>query len=131
MGCFVKVKAGNLFEAMGVLRGAINDRRDDRFHLPTVAAFRVSLLIRQLDPAFIAMQESRIALLKRFGAEKRPGYWEVTPENNEEFHAHWKAIIDEELEIKYQPIQLESLGDGLSYFSVSELVLLGDFVKEN
>lgn len=128
----MKVTAGKLFEATEVLRGALRDRRDDRVHLPTVAAFRIALLIRQLEPEYLVLQESRIELLKRLGKEEkdRPGFWSVLPENNEEFQAQWAAIAVEELEVNCKPVMLASLGDGMSYFSVQELLLLGDFVKE-
>ncbi len=128
----MKVTAGKLFEATEVLRRALRDRRDDRVHLPTLAAFRIALLIRQLEPEYLVLQESRIELLKRLGkeVEKQPGFWAVLPENNEEFQKQWSLITEEELEVHCKPILLATLGDGMSYFSVQELLLLGDFVKE-
>lgn len=128
----MKLLAGKVFEASEVLRGALRDRRDERVHLPTVAAFRIALLIRQLEPEYLTLQASRVQLLQRLGQETsgRPGFWEVLPENLEEFNRQWAALVAQELEVPCQGIPLATLGDGLSYFSVQELLLLGDLVRD-
>lgn len=129
----MRLTGGRVFEASEVLRGALRDRRDERVHLPTVAAFRVALLIRQLEPEYLALQASRAQLLQQLGTEDaaRPGFWNVLPENLEEFNRQWTALLAQELEVTCQPIPLASLGDGLSYFSVHELLLLGDLVQDD
>lgn len=129
----MRLLAGKLFEASEVLRGALRDRRDERVHLPTVAAFRLALLIRQLEPEYLALQASRVRLLQQLGKEdpERPGFWEVLPENLEEFNRQWAALLAQELEVACRPIPLATLGDDLSYFSVQELLLLGNLVQDD
>jgi hypothetical protein len=70
-------------------------------------------------------------LMKRFGDFDKDKNWRAKPEHSDEFLEKWNAALAEEVEVATSQIHTSVLGQGNAYFSVSELLCLTPFLKED
>lgn len=67
--------------------------------IPARAAYRATKFSKKIVAEIEAMEESRIALVKKYGAEGEGGRYEVKPENDEKFKAELDELFAEEVEL--------------------------------
>lgn len=129
----MKIKAGVLLSAYEVLVSAVSGKRDLHVNLPTKAAYRIARMIVLLEPEALVLRSKRFDVIKKHGEENKAakGVWAVLPGKAADFEREWGEIAQDEIEVTCQPIPLSAMGDGESYFTVAELLLLGPLMEDS
>jgi hypothetical protein len=70
---------------------------------------RLARISAQVNTCLKEFQDTRLELIKKFGAEKPDGNWEVKPENLKAFSEEWKDLVQEEVEINGKQIPFEAI----------------------
>lgn len=81
--------------------------------LPTKIAYRISRLKSKLIPEAKLFKEEEYKLVKELGVciDKKTDTWEVKEEKKPEFFKKMNEMEAEEIEIDFEPLKLESLGN--------------------
>jgi hypothetical protein len=90
---------------------------------PIKAAYVLSKVIKELNDEYLSIEEFRVTLIKKYGAEVEGGNISVTP-NTPEFEAFMQAFSEflvTEVEIRSAPVQIDVTIPGLSVTSLDLL----------
>ncbi len=115
----MKLKLRTLFEAQRAIQNLLNEK------LPVKAAYRVQKAIRLIGEELKDFEAVRLDLAKKFA----DGADEVPEEKRPEFNAAIDAVLDEEVEIKIEPIPLSLLGE--TNLSIRDVLLLEFLLLED
>lgn len=96
--------------------------------LPVAISFYLSGLYQELDKHIKLFEEQRINLLKKYGSTDDQGNLFIDEANNtntELYLQELKELLDCEVEIAYEKIKIEKLGE--IKISVQDMITLKDF----
>ena len=124
----MKVTLKNIYGASNIL-GLLVEQQ-----LPIRIAFRLTRLITRLNDEYTNLDETRRKLLEKYGTkikESDPNNPSFTfePENQEKFTKEFNELLEEQIEIDWEPISIDDLGTNLT-LSVRELSSIGFIFKE-
>ena len=92
----------NMKEPMGLLLDK---------ELPIKVAWSLTKFVKILDKELSEIEEFRINLVKRLGEEDKEGALQVPDEKMEEFIDSFNELLMTEIEVDFETISVESLGD--------------------
>jgi len=124
----MKVTLKNIYGASNIL-GLLVEQQ-----LPIRIAFKLTRLITRLNEEYTNLDTTRRTLLKKYGTESEnsdpnnPSYT-FTPENQDKFSNEFGELLEEKVEIDWDPLSIDDLGSGLT-LSVRELNTIGFIFKE-
>lgn len=134
----MKLKVNDVFQATLTISQIIRENRP----MPQKGKYRLARMHAKLLPEFTMISEQRDALIKAYdhhpeiygpdGVSRPADEFSVPADKMQEFNAAWKEIGDQEIEVDVEPIPLDQLDLGSANGSVtaSELVTLGELVRE-
>ena len=97
--------------------------------LPVKIAFRLSRLYKVAQENLTAVEEQRVKLVSKYGKKVGDSEdMEVLPENLEKFQEELLSLLEEEIEVDYEPVGLDDLGD--IKLTAVEMAALEPFLKE-
>jgi hypothetical protein len=97
--------------------------------MPINAAFRLNKFIKVVDEHLNDIEEHRIKLINKYGKEdKEKNQIEVPPENMADFSNEINALLNEETEIEFVPIDISMFGDDLR-LSTKDLMSIEKLIK--
>jgi len=78
--------------------------------LPIKTSFKLTKLVKFLDPELKNIEDHRIKLIKKYGEETEEGEVAVKGiDNIRQFNTEFSSLLDEEIEIDFEPIPIDSL----------------------
>jgi hypothetical protein len=93
------------------------------------ASYWIGRNARVLDVEFDALNQKRIALVRRFGNEdKKTKQWDIPQEKRTEFNLLFEQLLDTEVEVNITLIDLEMIAD--AKLSPIDLVAIEFMLKE-
>jgi hypothetical protein len=104
--------------------------------MPVVPAYRLSRLAKKIEAEIAIVDPKRLEIVKKYAQKDDKGEMktlangsvELIPDQLTEYQAEMKPLMDEEVEIEFQPIALASLGD--SNVTPAALQALDEVVEE-
>lgn len=117
----VNIALGDLVAGIAVLRQIA------QANLPAPLAFRVALLIREVEPILAEYNTQRQALLERYGTPADGGKYIVPGEKREGFLGEHNALLRQRITLAHAPLPQGVLRDDLplsAAFLASALWLL-------
>lgn len=137
----LKVKALEALEAANLLFGIISQGRDKEKTIPAKASYRLSRLAHALRAEAQIIEEKRVALIHKHGAEKMKtvgegeeakevptGDWFVPPEKMADYLNEWNPVANEVIEVQAEPLPITVFGEGESFFTIDEQIQLDKFL---
>lgn len=79
--------------------------------LKGVTGFKFRKINRQLTEIFQDYDQSILSLLRAYGKENGNGQFTVEKENIEEFNKEYEKLLDEEIELDFNPIKIKELSE--------------------
>lgn len=79
--------------------------------VPVKVAWKLNKLVKALDKELSDIEEARISLVQKYGETDAEGNIQVTPEAMIAFTTEFNELLSEEVEIDFEPIDIEALGD--------------------
>tara|TARA_Y100001938_G_C8095082_1_gene437590 strand:- start:1163 stop:1591 length:429 start_codon:yes stop_codon:yes gene_type:complete len=124
----MKVTLRNIYGASNIL-GLLVEQQ-----LPIRIAFRLTRLITRLNEEYSNLDNHRKKLVEEYGEAikesdpNNPSYT-FSEENQQKFTEQFNELLDEKVEIEWEPISIEDLGENIT-ISVRELNGIGFIFKE-
>lgn len=117
-------KLGEILGAQDSLSKLVNAE------LPIKVSYRLLKLLRSCSEELKTLEEARLRLVKKYAEEKKEGkeMMKVSKENQEKFRQEFGQLLEEEIEVDFDPILLDELGN--ITFSTIDLINLGKIIKE-
>ncbi len=116
-----------LSEVYGLVRGL--PRLTDK-ELPIKISFRLLKLLKSCSGEIETLEKSRIKLVKKYaeeGSEDKQEF-KVADEKKNEFQEEFNILLGEEVEIDFEPIGIEELGE--ISLATNDLISLQKIIKE-
>ena len=80
--------------------------------LPIKSAWRLHKLVKAFDKELGEIEEFRVGLVKKLGEEEdEEGMVQVPEGKMEQFVTEFNELLMTEIEVKYEPIEIDALGD--------------------
>jgi hypothetical protein len=79
--------------------------------LPIKAAWKLNRLIKGLDKELGEIEEFRISLVQKLGAEGEDGNVQVPQDKMEQFVTEFNELLQTEVEVEYDAIDVDVFGD--------------------
>jgi hypothetical protein len=117
----MKIKLGELKNAETSLQKLIEK------DLNIKIAYKLGKLIKIISAEFKEIEDSRVKLIKKYGKEDENKNIQVLPENNEKFYIEFQQLLDEEIDIDFEPLALEELGE--ISMTTTDVLKLGHILK--
>jgi hypothetical protein len=95
--------------------------------LPVKTSYRIGRLIKSINSELAVYNTERTRLIKKYGTQQDNGDWSVG-ENNAEFMSEMTTLTEIEVELKHDPISIETLGD--IELSPMDMVNLEPFISD-
>ena len=76
--------------------------------MSALTAYRLALIVRQMEPHLAEFKKQRLEIARRYGEEK-DGQVTVPEERMAEFLKELQPLLDEEVEIKFHPISPQAI----------------------
>lgn len=93
--------------------------------LPIRIAYRLSIFIDEINVHLKKIEEMRVILVKKYGANTEDGSIVVPPENFEDFKNDFLELLEEEVEIKFEKIKISDAENALiSVIDFSKISLI-------
>lgn len=80
-------------------------------NVPIKIAWKFTKLVKVLDKELNEIEEFRINLIKKLGVQKEDGTMAVPDDKMAQFATEFNELLETELEIDWEPIEIDSLGD--------------------
>lgn len=106
----MKVKLIDIYSSVGSLNKLIDEP------LPAKISFKLMKLLNQLNQEVKLIEDQRTKLIKKFAGEEGTT---VKDENKEQFIKELTEILEEFVDISWEPVSIDALGD--IKMSVAEL----------
>ena len=98
--------------------------------LPIKVSFRLYKFMKDCSAEMEILEKSRVQLVEKYAAPYEDGKEkQVSDENKEEFQKEFGTLLNEEVEIGFELISLEDLGD--ISISTNDLIPMQKLFKEN
>jgi len=92
--------------------------------IPVTAAFRLQNLIKAFDEQLQIIEEYRVQLINKFGKKnEEKGEIEVPTKKMKDFMKSMNELLNEEVEIDYRPININTFGDDLRVTTKTLMIL--------
>ena len=100
-------------------------------HVPVKTSFKLSKVLKQVASELQDLEESRQKLIKTYGElnEEAQTISITDPAKLIDFQKEYSELLNVEIELNYDPLSIEALGDSLE-LSVSEVVQLSVLFKD-
>ena len=118
----MKLTLGELLNGKPALEKLVN------LEISIKAAYKLSRIIRKLNEELQNFEEQRQKLVNQYGEPQENGNVIVTQENMEAFAKELNDLASLEIELDFEPVSLEELGD--VKMKAAELMLIEKFVTE-
>ena len=97
--------------------------------LPVKVAFRLGRLFKIAQENLKEVEDQRVKLVTKYGTkDEESGELQVTEEKLEEFQNDFISLLEEKVEVDYEPVGLDDLGD--IKLTPVEISALEPFLKE-
>lgn len=124
----MKVKLGNILKAIDSLTVL------QKAPLNAVTSFKVVKMIRELDGHLKDYDTVRIAKIKEMGKEEADKSWKVIDKNVEKFNDEINALLDKDVDLKFEAIKADDLkksnGEPIDIEPMYLSSLIDWFIKE-
>ena len=98
--------------------------------LPVKISFRLCRFLRESAVEMESLEKSRVQLVEKFAEPKEEGKeMKVSDENREKFQQEFSNLLSEEVNIDFEQISIEDLGD--ISLSANDLIPMQKIFKEN
>ena len=98
--------------------------------LPIKVSFRLYKFLKDSSSEMEILEKSRVKLVEKFAEPKEEGKeMKVADDKKDEFQAEFTSLLSEEVEIPFDPISIEDLGD--ISISTNDLIPMQKIFKEN
>lgn len=100
--------------------------------LPIKLSYKLAKLLNFFNEEMMAVEHAREGLIKRMAVEdpSKPGELRVAPENEDKFREEFSQLLQEEIEVNFEPIKLAELGDDIK-ISPIELASLSKIIDDD
>ncbi len=97
--------------------------------LPIKVSYSLLKLLQGCSVEMETLEKARVKLVEKFTGEKEEGKeLQVLDENKEKFQKEFTILLSEKVEIKFEPILIDDLGD--ISLSTKDLIPLQKIIKE-
>jgi single-stranded DNA-specific DHH superfamily exonuclease len=118
----MKVSLGEIYMSTSAMNKMIDAS------LPAKLSFRLVRAMREMNDVLKNLEEERSKLIKKYGKDNGDGNITVSEENKSQFLEEFTNLLSEEIEIQWEPIDPEALGD--ISLSVSDIAKIGFLFKQ-
>jgi hypothetical protein len=101
----MEIKLGQIQKAQGAMSKLIN------MFMPIKVAFKVSRLAKAVNELLTTVEEQRKKLVEKLGKQQEDGSFTVTPNNVATFQEEFSSLLDETVELEWEPMSFGDLGD--------------------
>jgi hypothetical protein len=98
----MKVKLIDIYSSVGSLNKLIDEP------LPAKISFKLMKLLNQLNQEVKLIEDQRTKLIKKFAGEEGNT---VKDENKDQFIKELTEILEESVDISWEPVSIDALGD--------------------
>jgi hypothetical protein len=117
----------NLGEIYGLTRSL--QKLTDK-ELPIKVSFRLYKFLKDSSAEMETLEKARVKLVEKYAEPKEEGKeMKVADENRDKFQEEFSGLLGEEVEIAFDPISIEDLGD--IAMSTNDLIPMQKIFKEN
>jgi len=81
--------------------------------MPAAVSYQLAKFIKKMSEELIIVEEQRIKLVKKYSVAEDDTEQStmVAPEHQEQFMKEFSDLLEQEVEIDFEPVKLSSLGD--------------------
>ena len=79
--------------------------------IPVSVGFNISKTVKAIEENIKIYDESREALIKKYGTENEDGTYTVPPKAVKKFEAEHRELLETEVDLQADQISIEKLGD--------------------
>jgi hypothetical protein len=97
-------------------------------YLPAATAYKVSKMLKRVTKEMAELEQSRIDLVKKLGADDGKGNTTVLPENQKQFEEEYGKLLDVPVEINIFKIPIQELER--TQLSPLDFMNLEQFIEE-
>ena len=98
--------------------------------LPIKISFRLYKFLKKCSEEMEILEKSRVQLLDKYSAPYEEGEDKKIPDENKgKFQEEFGTLLNEKVEIEFEPISIEDLGDIV--ISANDLIPMQKIFKEN
>jgi len=101
----MKVKLSDVYVSVPVLTKVLD------LELPVTVSYKFMKLVNNLNEELKGIEEQRVKLVKKYSTDDNPAT--VSDTKKEEFLAEFTSLLNEEIDINWEKLTLEKLGDSL------------------
>jgi len=96
--------------------------------LPIKVAWKLTKLVKSFDKELSEIEEFRINLIKKLGVDSGDGSIKVPDDKMDGFIAEFHELLETEIDVEFDPIDIELLGDNVS-LSTKDLIMMDKVFK--
>ena len=115
----MKVRLIDIYNSVSVLNKLVEEP------LPTKVSFKLMKLLNALNAEVKLVEDQRMKLIKQHSTDGNT----VAEENKEKFIKEFSDFLNDEVEMQWEPVEVENLGDNLK-LSVMDLAKVQYLFKE-
>jgi hypothetical protein len=115
----MKVRLIDVYSSVSVLNKLIEEP------LPTKLSFKLMKLLNALNAEVKLVEDQRLKLIKQYSVDGNT----VSEENKEAFVKEFSEFLNEEIDMQWEQIEVDNLGDNLK-LSVTDLAKIQYLFKE-
>ena len=101
----MKVKLSDVYVSVPVLTKVLD------LELPVTVSYKFMKLVNNLNEELKGIEEQRVKLVKKYSSEGNPATVDDAKKN--EFLAEFSSLLEEEIDINWDRINLNSLGESI------------------
>ena len=118
----MKVSLGEIYMSTSVMNKLID------MPLKATLSFRLARIMRDINDILKNLEDERSKLIKKYGQDSGDGNITVSEQNKENFLDEFQSLLEDKIEINWEPIDTDSLGD--STISVAEISKIAFLFKQ-
>jgi hypothetical protein len=115
----MKVRLIDIYSSVSVLNKLIEEP------LPTKISFKLMKLLNVLNAEVKLVEDQRLKLVKQYASDGTV----VSEENKELFLKEFSEFLNEEIDVSWEPIEVDTLGDNMK-LSVADLAKIQYLFKD-
>ena len=115
----MKVRLIDVYSSVSVLNKLIEEP------LPTKLSFKLMKLLNALNAEVKLVEDQRLKLIKQYSVDGNT----VSEENKEAFVKEFSEFLNEEIDMQWEQIEVDNLGDNLK-LSVTDMAKIQYLFKE-
>jgi len=112
------VKAGQIEEASVVLKDLLNA------DLPLKQSYKFYQLSLKLEPIYKLILDKKKPIIEKYGKKQKDGTFNIPNDNRENFFKEISKIYEEEIEVEFDPININELMDHSDVIKISAAKLM-------